>query len=606
MNSCRLTDDGVSIDCTFDAATNQPAGSCSAFFTADTVALFGTGANCFWTTNQILEIDLGFAPTVAISSPIAIMAGVVSSLGDSSTTNAASSVPLLGPNNPVAPVATISTPSTVGSCEGITLDASASTGGFGRNLTFTWSLTSVNPSSASVDAIKESLATAGSSVSFSAADTTQATYVFSLTITNWMGATASTTATVTKSSKAVPTVSISGPSLVSILRNSTLSLQGVASSSCNTSFDQLTYAWTIDPSVGLDSSALSSADLSVPANTFTAGTTYTVTFKASDSSDADISSSASVTVTVGERALVAVINGGNKQYQTADTISLDASASYDPEGLPDLAYSWSCVSFYDSSSPCKINLPAQATQSFTASSLGAGKYTITLTFTGSLSRSATASVWVEVSDVASLAISIQPLSSDTVDPSQSLSLVGVLNQQGVSLAEVTWSWTLISGALSNPSSAYLSTLDASTLVIAANALTPGAQYTYKLSAVQTATGTTGSATITFSVNKAPTTGEFGCAVTSGNAEDTDFTYDFGQMWSSTAGIVSYQIVFVPDGYDLEIPLSEPSSATTFTTKLPYGTYKIVGYVLKFNTVSKANLFVQYCIVWKWCFRQERM
>lgn len=435
----------------------------------------------------------------------------------------------------------------------------------------------MDPSNSDTEsAIQSAISTANSEnsnkVTLAADVIVEGAYTFSLKVTNWIGGEASATTTVTKTDNAVPSVSISGPSVVQMYKNAALALTGQVSSSCGGQLGTPTYAWTISPEVSIDASALTSANLNVPENTFTAGTTYTVTFTATDNG---LSNSATVTVQVGVRALVVSITGGNKQYQDSETVTLDGSGSSDPEGSA-ITYAWACASYYDATKPCSINTPTDATFSFSASSLGAGKYTVTLTISGTSSRTASANVWVEVLEVSVLSISIEALDSDPVDPTQRLSLTGVLNQQGVELSDVTWSWTLTSGSLANPSTAYLSDTTAQILIIAPDALTPGSSYTYKLSATQTSTGISGTATITFGVKKAPTSGELGCAVTTGTAESTDFVYDFGAMWGSTSGISSYEIRFVPQGSSIEIPLGEPSTSTTFTTKLPYGKYTIVG------------------------------
>lgn len=587
LDSCRLSNDGETINCAFTASTNQAAGSCSTFFTTETVSSFGSGANCFWTSANSLSIDLGQGATIAIGSSISILAGAVKAQGTTDIGNEASSTPLLAPLSAGTPIASISSPSSVGSCEGITLNAGSSTGGLGRSLTYTWALVSIEPASsdsqtAITAAISAANSAGSSTVSIPADQVAVAAYTFSLTVKNWIGGEASTTLVVSKVSSSVPSVSISGASVVEIYKSAALTLNGAVNSSCGAQLGSLTYSWTITPAVGLDSSVLSSSSLTVPENTFTAGTSYTVTFTASDNGQ---SNSASVTVSVGVRDLVVSIQGGNKQYQNTEAVTLDGSASSDPEGLEGFSFAWSCTSFYDTNNPCNVNAPTTSVFAFDASTIGVGKFTITLTVSGALNRKASTAVWVEVLEVSVLAISIEALAENPVDPSSSLTLSGVLNQPGVSLAEVSWSWSLTSGSLANPSSAYLSGLDGQVLVIAPSALTPGAGYTYKLTATQTATGVTGSATISFTVDKAPTSGEFGCAVTTGNAEETDFTYDFGVMWGSSSGIVSYEIRFLPSGSSIEIPLAEPSSATSFSTKLPYGNYPIIGIALSGNGVS---------------------
>ncbi len=144
-------------------------------------------------------------------------------------------------------------------------------------------------------------------------------------------------------------------------------------------------------------------------------------------------------------------------------------------GLDGFGYQWSCASYYDASKPCTgVTAPTGPTFSFAANLLGAGKHTV-----GPSCVRIIESFRVSVSmdrnpgDVAILAISIEPLQSTPVNPSKSLTITGVLNQQGVSLAEVAWQWSLQSGVLAHPNMSYLSSLDARVLVIGTNVLTPG-------------------------------------------------------------------------------------------------------------------------------------
>ncbi len=200
---------------------------------------------------------------------------------------------------------------------------------------FTWALISVDPaSSPSGSTVRQILDNTNSlgafNVTFAPNDVSVATYTFSLTVSNWIGANSTKTAVVAKRSQAVPKITIFGPALIQLLRNSTLTLQGEATSSCNVSFNNLVYSWAISPEVFPAVPDTSSATLSVPPNTLRAGTTYNVTLTASDGG---VSNSANVVVVVGVRGLVVQITGGDKQYEFSDDITLDGSGSYDPEGI---------------------------------------------------------------------------------------------------------------------------------------------------------------------------------------------------------------------------------------------------------------------------------
>eukprot|EP01110_Echinostelium_bisporum_P006623 TRINITY_DN2633_c0_g1_i2.p1 TRINITY_DN2633_c0_g1~~TRINITY_DN2633_c0_g1_i2.p1 ORF type:complete len:1926 (+),score=1092.00 TRINITY_DN2633_c0_g1_i2:39-5780(+) len=579
LQSAVVADNGLSFDLTFSVATNKE--SCTGLFSAAAIATLGDGWACVWSTPSSVKVTFGTGATLNIGDSVTVLANTVTSLGQGGIANEETTVALAAPVNPLKPVAFISVPSTIPSCDGATLDASSSSGSAGRTLTFSWKLDSVEPANTNSPVSGLLTAATSGSVALSADDVAvDSKYTVSVTVTNWLSQTASSTAVFTKSSAAVPVVTIAGPAVVQIKVNAVLALSGSVTASCGSNIEgSVTYAWSFSPAITVDASLLSSASLSLPAGSLAAQTDYVATLTATTAAGA--SNSADVKVVVGISDLIAQIVGGNQQYGETQTVSLDASSSSDPDNLGALSFSWSCSKFNEPATPCpEITLTPTASLSLVASAVGVGKWTFTVTVSGTNDRTATASAWVEVTEAVVVSVAIAAVQSP-VNPGLSLTLVGSLNSASIAASDVAWSWSLISGSIADPATAYSAGTTSSSLVIAANVLAPGSQYEYKLLATHTS-GATGYATVTFTVASAPSLG-FTCGALNGNPEYTVFDYAF----TSTSG-VNFLLAFTPSGESLRVPLSELSTTSTISTKLPAGTYTLVGSTYDASNVATSK------------------
>eukprot|EP01113_Clastostelium_recurvatum_P005113 TRINITY_DN1227_c0_g1_i1.p1 TRINITY_DN1227_c0_g1~~TRINITY_DN1227_c0_g1_i1.p1 ORF type:complete len:2051 (+),score=596.77 TRINITY_DN1227_c0_g1_i1:131-6283(+) len=603
LQACQLSDSGVSIKCTFDVATNRAASSdCSRLLTSGTISMLGSGPSCSWGEATHLDISLGSDATIVFTDYVEFLPNVVFAQGDGGQANPGQKTLLLRPTNPVSAVPVIRAPSAVGPCDDLPIDAKSSTGAAGRKLTYVWSLSSVTPSTVAGASDVESTLQAATtdSVSFGSSSLAEATYVFALTATNWLGLSGSSSATVVRSSQNVPKVSIAGSALVSVVASTDLFLEGSGTtSSCDGASSgqaNLNYQWSVSPSIQLDTSSASTATLHVPAGSLTAGVTYTFTLTGSAPSNPELSNDASIRVAVHFRPIVALINGGGRQYSTEDAITLDASESTDPDNAGPLSFQWSCVDFYEPSRPCSVNMGPDSSVSFRGDQLGTGKYTFSvavnsvdqpLVFANGASRGSTASSSIEIQSIAFIAISIQPVpNAQQVSPFSPLSLVGKIESTNVAPDTLTWQWNLVSGDLAvSADQAYSTDMTSSTLTINANSLIAGVSYTYELVAT-TITGVSGSASTSFTMSSVAK-GSVSCPSNSGSALSSSFTFDFGP----DDDVVSYLLVFV-DGAT-EVPLGERSLDPSWTTDLPSGSnLQVVGYQYSSSGVSAR----QFCTV----------
>jgi len=588
LSECILANSGESITCTFNVFTNQSSGvSCAGILSSATTSKLGSGFKCVWVDTTNIDIDLGSGATIYFTDYIVVIADSVRSLGSGGLPNQETSAILKRPLSPVKPTASLSVPAAVGSCEGVKLDALSTTGYAGRAFTtISWKLVSVNPTQSAVDTINAALNAASTNLlqTITLDNTTIAvdvTYVFSVTFTNWLNQTDSTSATVKKSTAAVPKVTISGEALLKITRDQTVSLTGSATPSCGSALGSLTYLWSFSPDVSaIAATSRTSATLSVPALSLAAGTVYVATLTVTDTASG-LFNSANVTINVGVRDLKALITVGSS-FTTEQNIIIDASNSSDPENDP-ITFSWACVSADSASQTCPINLPATAT--IDANALTVGRWTFTLTISGTHNRTATATATITVTESAliSLLVSVSPASP--VSPFSTVTLTASISDGSVGGA-YNWQWSLVSGTV-NSDSAYKSTKTDKILIIDAEQLVPSTEYQFKVNATEPTSGAYGEKTVTFKVDKVPTANTLACVSPTGVAESTVFVYNFGK----TSSQQTFGVTYTYSDLAIAIPAAAYSSNATVQTFLPTGSLSVSGRVMDLNTkavVSKLS------------------
>ena len=275
------------------------------------------------------------------------------------------------PVNPTGPVAVLNCPLNVTSTSSLVLDATASYGHGGRKYkAVQWSVAATqsnvptysptqnpthSPSSGShsrmlTDTLPQATTIANTLNTFSGnyqilkpitinpADFDQSAYIFTLTLTNFLDQTASTSVTVAHTPDPIPLLNIIGQSYRTVYASSILTVLSVANSTT-----KVTFSWSYavsDGSVpGPFTPLTSSVDpsiLSLPAYALTADRTYTIKVTGTT---AKSSASANITVYVQTGTVTAAITGGAVRSVPAHKyLALDASSSYDSDSLAALSY----------------------------------------------------------------------------------------------------------------------------------------------------------------------------------------------------------------------------------------------------------------------------
>jgi chitinase len=236
------------------------------------------------------------------------------------------------------PVANAGSPQIVASGATVTLDGTGSTDPNGLPLTYHWT---------QIDGPVVLLSSATSATPFFTApvipsDSPSVTLTFQLVVSD--AALASTPSMVAVTVNASPTTTLApianAGAAQTVGSNQTVHLNGTASVDPNVPAQPLTYAWTqISPLTPVPT--LTGADTATP--TFVAPTVaapgQTFTFMLTVTNTSGLGSQSTVDVRVNPPLAPIAIVGPNQTVPSASTVTLDGSASKDPQGLP-LTYQW--------------------------------------------------------------------------------------------------------------------------------------------------------------------------------------------------------------------------------------------------------------------------
>jgi hypothetical protein len=333
-------------------------------------------AACTWLSRRTLRVVLPPDSTVTAGDVVSLRgSSIQSEHGKASSTptfSATQHTTLLQPLVALLPSPVVTGPSAIGSCDGLQLDTSLSGGSGGRPFAaVAWAVTSSAGAAdaAAVAASAMAAVDAGGSGSGSWSGALSlnntalrhgAVYTFTLTLTNFLGHAADAAPfAVTVFGIPLPTLSIPGaPSLTVLLSESLVRFAQATPAACRVSVTNSTlrYRWEIHGTPGTAAAAVVIPTMTwniakdprtlilppafVRAN-LRVGGVYTITASVQD--NAGSVNNASCTVAVVASPLEASVAGGDRAIGTTDALSLDGSASLDPDAdwnNTDLRFSW--------------------------------------------------------------------------------------------------------------------------------------------------------------------------------------------------------------------------------------------------------------------------
>jgi hypothetical protein len=276
--------------------------------------------------------------------------------------------------------------------------------------------------------------------------------------------------------------------------------------------------------------------------------------------------------------LVAAISGGNTQISATTELVLDASSSHDPSArASQLSYTWTCAGA--GGLACAGLSPAAPTQRLHLAGSAAGQlYTFYLAVSdASTNRSSTASSSVTVVLAEVPVIRLAPLQADKASPDAKL----VLKANVTSLAapgSLTLVWSIASappGAKALTDAGVAATpLTQATLVLQPGALSPGAEYSFMLSAAD-ANGAS-SAKMAVLVAQRPSGGSLTLSRREGTALTDTFTlstqdWEANEAVPSAAAQLEYSFSYVVDGQSgAPVLLQDFGAAPSVSTLCPSG------------------------------------
>jgi hypothetical protein len=606
-----------SSDTDFGGQSSVNTWNCSLLFLFDG----SNDATCTWASAT--EVTVVFAQSSAaamatVDSVVTLRNGLVGATCSNKYScifsgKSTGSIMITAPAVLSSPTVLLTIPGEASSCDDLVVDASSSYGDGGRSWNLiSWTVTATSSNAFSeaaagstvvIQGILDSAGSISSPIQIDSANLTIAKYCFQLSLTNFIGASASTTSCVTIDDNVnKPLISIPvGMNISNPVYDELSILASVSASSCaSVSSLKLHYHWSIfqdgTSESGLSSSSSDPARYLLPAYSLSAGHTYNVTLRVTavnTYTNASSSSSVSISVRVEHGSIVANIAGGSsRQLPINKALTLDASGSYDQDSLSAvLAYTWSC-SVVDSSltsiSSCSSLLSSSSTSTVTIAAYSmtlSEKYAFSVRVAGNDGslRAASATVYITAADAYTASISVTGPSSGYISVSSKLSLSSHVTGSNFSNLVCKWSAasnsaaTDITGALTPISFDFsnLNTLSDSVfpLLVAGYSFVSGRSYLFTLTCCGYPSSTScTSASTSVSVVGVPYGGYTQVSPTIGAALSQIFTLSSVGWVSSTSECYPFVYAFYSRLSSAgTLQTIRPSSAITYVnTILPAG------------------------------------
>ena len=534
---------------TFNQPTNRAGLSgtfaCTrvlALSTAEAEARLGTGSFCAFTSPSTLKITLGRSATELPGGAIGLLDLTLKAASASASLFTMNETFAVGqPLVPTVPVAAVASSSLrVGRCDDLTLDASGTHGSGGRALAYHFNATLLS-GAASIANVTEVLAAVNAgndgegshrAVVPSAAMPLGASFDVTMTVTNFLGNSDSTTVRLTKLSVPAPVLTVQGANPRLTTHGAELTLQVTTELPTMTCVQEvlanakMEFLWFEDTGKftgPLHGTSKNPRMLHIPAGSLAALESYSFRVIGFMTDSPNLNNTATVAVTVSQQSVIARIAGGGlRQVGRSSTLALDGSGSEDPdESSEPFEYSWECSAMSASASCADLPLFATAIVSVAPDTLAIGMYQFTLTVTKG-ARSDSAAAAIDIVSGSPPIVTIDALTSAKYNADTDfLSVSGSV----ASSLGVTSVWTMEGSDVAAPFLAkglpieFVANKNYAAVSLAS--LTPGSQYTIRLSATDSAGESTFSAA-TLLMNEAPTSGSISISPAAGSALETSF------------------------------------------------------------------------------------
>jgi hypothetical protein len=332
--------------------------NCSRIFDALTISQsLGAGAVCSVPASQMMLVTPG-GPYPFPGQDLSLrVPGVIFNAEQQYALAAVGTVDLSPPVNASKPQLSLKGASTVTPCVPLTLAVSVPFGSGGRPVTYTWTVTS----SAGVDvtAVQTALDSGVNQTTFIGGESlvldqslllSGQTYLFSLTVTNFLGVTSDpATLSVTKvASTTTPVVTLPATSMNVPAGQTVHIVATVDTNACGaTTTSTLLFQWSLTPVLpttppaNVDMTQFTGTEVFLPAGALTLNAAYTLSAKVSWRSQPADTSTATMMLTEVESPLHVSIAGPDSVH-VESTLTLSASC-VDPNNLPGgCAFTWSC------------------------------------------------------------------------------------------------------------------------------------------------------------------------------------------------------------------------------------------------------------------------
>ena len=544
----------------------------------------------------------------------------------------------------VSPTVAIVSPGTIGSCDDLTLDATSSIGSGGRpwaSSTITVASTALNNITMLQNYLEASHSLFPASPIPTAVLNRGFSYTFYVTLCNFLNVCSVGNRRVTVQDSVVPLVTIGGAATRVIRPSDRLDVSATAViNSCGggSTSAGLQFGWTVFENnvrnLGIVSISSNPAAFKLDAYTLEAGFTYRLVLAATITATLSTAST-TVSVLVVPGDVVAVLaSGTDRSVRLNDTITLDASPSYD-EDIPDLTgvdagllFSWSCAQIapiFADSCESLLQSGSGVFETFEVAPLhdaaagAAGEITVVVSDAGG-SRSAQSIITVTVLPALSPTVEVSSnlLGNAKLNTEQSLILTGVVSLPGAANGVATWTASDSSLDLEEISLSPLSTTIQSSasggstatatlyLAIQAGSLSGGSKLTFKLACAASILDVAGNivdsasaaAGVNVVVNLPPRPGSFGVTPGVGTERQDDFRFSALQ-WQDNDLPLSYEFGYVSP-QSKRVTMASKSSFTAGSSQLPAGLkasqYAVTCFALIYdsynaNTTSTTSIVV---------------